>query len=71
VSLTVPLIVIGFYVVRLVKKYGQRNKYLKKFEQLEKDKFTIVRRKCEWVYEHGVFPFVMVFIMIVVFGTII
>lgn len=69
-SLIPPVIALLAYSVSLIRKYHKRNIYMRTKDQWTKDEYTLLRRSSQWVYDHFVFPFIIVFNMIIVFCTI-
>jgi hypothetical protein len=69
-SLIVPALVILGFLFSMTRKYLKRSQYMKTFEQAQKDQYTVLRRSCQWVYDHFVFPYLNIFNMIVFFSTI-
>ena len=58
------------YAVTLVRKYKKRNEYIETKDQTVKDIYTNMRRSAQWVYDHFVFPYVMMFNSISFFNAI-
>lgn len=69
-SLIVPALTILAFVVTMVRKNHIRRQYMRSYEQSVKDRYTILRRSCQWVYDHLVFPSVNLFNMLVVFSAV-
>lgn len=69
-SLVTALLALIVFSVALIKKYRKRNQYLETKEQYLKDEYTKLRRSCQWVYDHFVFPLLIIFSMIIVFCTL-
>lgn len=69
-SLIVPVIFLVGFLFWLGKKYLKRNTYMKTHDQAVKDQYTVLRRSCQWGYDHFVFPYINIFSMIVFFSTI-
>lgn len=69
-SLAIPLVALLVYAITLARKYYKRNSYLKTHCLAEKDQYTELRRRSQWVYDHFVFPYINVFNMLVFFSTI-
>lgn len=66
-----PLLIAGVaYFLYLVRKYSAKNNYLESRKQEERDRFTILKRSTQWVYDHFVFPYLMMFLFIAFFSTI-
>lgn len=58
------------YTITLIRKYRKRNEYLQSKDQGVKDVYTGMRRSCQWVYDHFVFPYVMMFNSISFFNAV-
>lgn len=58
------------YLVFLIRKYAKRNEFIEKKDQGVKDVYTDFRRSTQWIYDHFVFPYVMMFNSICFFNTI-
>jgi hypothetical protein len=69
-SLLPIVIVITVYIVSFARKAIMRNLYIETREQEKKDRYTMLRRSCQWVYDHFVFPSTMLFSLISFFYTI-
>ena len=67
----IPVFLATFvYLISLTIKYYSRNKYLESKEQTEKDNYRDLRRLAQWVFDHFLFPYVMMFNLFVFFFTI-
>ena len=69
-SLISLIIVLVFYAIVFARKCYQRNKYIRNRNLENKDRYIMLRRTCQWVYDHFTFPYVMLFSFIVFFCTI-
>ncbi len=70
ITLVLPALVVVGFLIYLIRKYIKRSQYLKTLEQSEKDQYTVLRRLCQWFYDHFVFTYLNIFNMIVFFSTI-
>jgi hypothetical protein len=68
--LILPTVALVAYTIFMAIKIKKRLHYLKSKDQYEKDLYTVKKRTAQWVYDHGVFPFVNIFVMIAFFCTI-
>ena len=64
------MIALIVYLIYLARKYYYRTKYIKTSHQYSKDKYTILKRSTQWIYDHFVFPYTMMFNMISFFNLI-
>ncbi len=62
------MIALAVYSIYFGRKYYYRTKYIKTSEQYSKDKYTILKRSTQWIYDHFVFPYTMMFNMISFFN---
>lgn len=58
------------YAFSLFRKYRQRSQYVENKHQEQKDRYTEYNRSALWVYDHFVFPYIMMFNPIMLFNTI-
>ena len=69
-SLIALVIALVGYVTVFARKCYQRNTYIRTRNLENKDRYTMLRRTCQWVHDHFTFPYVMLFNFIVFFCTI-
>jgi len=67
IFVTLALIIYG---ITLTKKIRMRNQYMLSLAQIDKDKYTQLKRSNFWVYQHLLFPFTMGLNMVAFFCTI-
>ena len=70
ISLIFPAIVLIVFIFNLSRKYLRRNQYFKSLDQSVKDQYKVVRRSCQWIYDHFVFPYLSIFNMVIFFSII-
>jgi hypothetical protein len=70
IALAIPGLILIAFMISMVRKNVKRNQYLRTVEPSAKDEYTILRRSCQWVYDHFVFPYINIFSMITFFSTV-